>query len=151
MKNPKTPLATAGFLLSKVGQLATARFALRLAPLKIRPRHCGLLVAAAHGPASQEELSRVLGLVPSAIVGMVDDLEALSAVRRISDPKNRRRYTIELTKRGHALLAQCSELAHEVDGEILNALSSAQRASLTSLLKTVATTLGLPINLEELA
>ena len=82
-----------------------------------------------------------MGLVPSAIVSIVDDLEGLGAVRRVIDPDNRRRYSIQLTKQGQGLLARCSDAAEQVEREILAGLSPNQRATLGALLKTVGTTL----------
>jgi hypothetical protein len=90
------PSNTAGFLLSKIGKAATERFAEKIAPLGLRPKHCGVL---ALSPLSQQELARILDLVPSAIVTIVDELKALNAVERVEDPSDRRRYTIELTHR----------------------------------------------------
>jgi DNA-binding MarR family transcriptional regulator len=146
----RTPLASTGFLLSKIGQLTTERFAEKLAALELRPRHCGLLAAIAALPStSQEELSRAVGLVPSAIVGMVDDLERLGAVRRVVDADNRRRYSIELTRRGQTLLARSAQLAREVDEEILRSLGTAQRTALAGLLGTVAAALGLPAGFDK--
>ena len=140
----RTPISALGFLFSKIGQLTTARFATQVLPLGLRPRHCGLLAVAAQNPSiSQEDLSRALGLVPSGVVGIVDDLEGLGAVRRVSDPDNRRRYSIQLTKHGYALLARCSDAAEQVDQEILADLSPKQRATLASLLEIVGGTLGI--------
>ena len=145
VSSAKSLTAFPGFLLSKIGQATTERLTEKLAPLKLRPRHFGLLAMAAHGtePASQDRLSRELGTVPSAIVSIVDDLERLGAVRRVVDPENRRRNSIELTKQGQTLLARCFELARQVDDELLGGLSATQRTTLTKLLQLVGGSLGL--------
>jgi DNA-binding MarR family transcriptional regulator len=130
-----TPLGTTGFLLSKVGQLATDRFADKLRPLKLRPKHCGLLAAVANAPsASQQQLGRALELVPSAIVAMIDDLEDIGAVRRVADPDNRRKHAIVLTHHGRSLLDRATKLAEALDRELLAPLSAAERATLARLL-----------------
>lgn len=145
VSSAKSITAFPGFLLSKIGQAITERLGEKLAPLKLRPRHFGLLVTAAQSmePASQERLSRELGTVPSAIVSIVDDLERLGAVRRVVDPENRRRNSIELTKQGQTLLARCLEAARQVEDEILGELSATQRTSLTRLLQLVGGSLGI--------
>lgn len=126
---------TTGFLLSKVGQAMTADFAGRVAPLGLRPRHVGLLVAVDAAPdASQREIGEALGLVPSAIVPMVDDLEKLGALHRVVDPANRRRHTLELTPAGRTLLAQAVALAAEQDDEFLAGLDATQREALHTTL-----------------
>ncbi|WP_426592933.1 MarR family winged helix-turn-helix transcriptional regulator [Cellulomonas sp. McL0617] len=128
-------LATTGFLLSKVGQAVTADYAERVAPLGLRPRHVGLLVAVDAAPeASQREIGETLGLVPSAIVPMVDDLERLGALHRVVDPANRRRHTLALTPEGRALLAQAVAHAAAQDDDVLAGLDAAQRQALHTAL-----------------
>lgn len=139
--DPSSEPAT-GYLITKLGQAITARFTERLRGLDIRPRHFGLLVALANSPAgSQKDLGRVIGIVPSAIVLILDDLEARGAVARVIDPGNRRRFVVELTTAGRALLADASRIGAEVDDEILGALTPDERRSLhESLGRIVPTT-----------
>ena len=134
---------TVGFLLSKIGKAATERFAEKIAPLRLRPKHCGVLaLAKRHAPVSQQELGRVLDLVPSAIVTIVDELKALNAVERIEDPRDRRRYSIELTPHGEELLRSVTAFALEVDSEITAALSSSERAAFAKSLRTIGVSIG---------
>lgn len=94
-----------GDLLTKIGQLTTARCADRLAELGLRPKHFGLLPAIrSTPPGSQSELGQAMRLVPSAIVTMLDDLEKRGAVVRTADPRSRRRFIVELTAHGTELL-----------------------------------------------
>jgi DNA-binding MarR family transcriptional regulator len=138
------PSTTAGFLLSKIGKATVERFAAKIAPLGLRPKHCGVLaLAKGPSPMSQQELGQVLDLVPSAIVTIIDELKALSAVERVEDPHDRRRYTIELTPRGEDLLRSVTASAIEVDAEIMAALSSRESAALVKSLKAIAVTVGL--------
>jgi DNA-binding MarR family transcriptional regulator len=146
MKAPDTttPLLTTGFLLSKIGKEITERFAARIAPLGLRPKHCGLLAAVkAFPPMSQQELGKALGLVPSAIVTSLDELKALHAIARVEDLKDRRRYTIELTARGETLLRKATKLALDLDNEMLATLSRAERAGLTRSLQRIAGAIGI--------
>ena len=132
---------TTGFLLSMIGKEVTERFAERIAPLGLRPKHCGLLAAVkAFPPMSQQELGKALGLVPSAIVTSLDELKSLQAIARVEDLKDRRRYTIELTARGETLLRQATKLAVDIDNEMLATLSKAERAALTRSLQGIAGT-----------
>ena len=149
-RDTTTPLFTTGFLLSKIGKEITESFAARIAPLGLRPKHCGLLAAVkAFPPMSQQELGRALGLVPSAIVTSLDELKALHAIARIEDLKDRRRYTIELTARGETLLRKATNLAMEIDNEMLAALRAAERTALTRSLRRIAGAIGIiPDNLE---
>jgi DNA-binding MarR family transcriptional regulator len=142
--NANKNLFTTGFLLSKIGKSITDKFAERIASIGIRPRHCGLLATVkAYPPMSQQELGRALGLVPSAIVTMLDELKTLDAISRVEDPKDRRRYTIELTPKGETLLSKATEAAIAIDNECLAVLSKTERDVLAQSLRSVATKIGL--------
>src|SRR5680860_1915980 len=63
-----------GFLLAQLGTHRHRRFAERLAPLDLHPRHFGMLSQlAANEGQSQQALSRALGLHRSAMVALVDE------------------------------------------------------------------------------
>ncbi|WP_266256728.1 MULTISPECIES: MarR family winged helix-turn-helix transcriptional regulator [Paraburkholderia] len=131
---------TSGYMLSKLGQAVTEQFAQRLRSIGIRPKHCGLLAAIRSMPmTSQLALGQALNLVPSAIVTMIDDLEALGAINRIADETDRRRYAIELTEKGATMLQQATALAQQVDDAILDSLGKNERDVLHQLLKKLAT------------
>ena len=141
---PSTDAPPSGYLLTKIAQESAARFAERIAALDIRPKHYGLLtVVAANPSASQQQLGRLLGLVPSAIVTMIDDLEARSAVVRDHDPTNRRQFAINITPTGRALLAEATALGAQVDDEVLGGLSDSARSALHMSLVSIARRLDL--------
>lgn len=138
-------LHSAGYLLTKIGQVTTARFADLLAPLGIRPKHFGLLAAIATlPPSTQQELARALGLVASAIVEIIDDLEALAAVRRVPRPLDRRSYQIEITPAGSRLLEKALAAGDEVDRLLLDGLAPADADSFERSLVAIAARLGVP-------
>ena len=145
MDEAPKPLASTGFLLIQFAQIAAQLWNEKLKPYGIRTKHCGLLAVIAQSPgASQEQLSRSYNIVPSATVSILDDLEALGAVRRVPDPDNRRRYSIELTKSGHTLLAHCAEAARQVDDALLAPLSPSQRRALALALNWLGEGSGAP-------
>ncbi|WP_375383661.1 MarR family winged helix-turn-helix transcriptional regulator [uncultured Microbacterium sp.] len=133
-----------GYLLTKIGQVITLRFSAALEPLGIRPKHFGLMAAVASMPAStQQDLGRALGLVPSAIVEMIDDLQTLGALRRAERPNDRRSHLIELTPSGQELLAKAAEAGREVDESVLAPLSPAKREALASSVAIIGAELGI--------
>jgi len=134
----------AGFLLVQLGTHRHRRFAERLAPLDLHPRHFGMLshLAAAEGQ-SQQALSIALGLHRSAVVALVDDLEHRGLAERRRDPVDRRAYTLYLTPPGRRLLAELERAADEDEAELLTALDAAQRSQLILLLQRVAESQGL--------
>jgi DNA-binding MarR family transcriptional regulator len=134
----------AGFLLVQLGTDAHRRFAERLAPLDLHPRHFGMLshLAAAEG-GSQQALSIALGIHRSAVVALVDDLERRGLAERRRDPVDRRAYTLFLTPAGRAVLADLQRIAEQHEAELLTALDASERSQLISLLERVAESKGL--------
>lgn len=127
-----------GYIVTKLGQRVTARFADELTALGMRPRHYGALAAIATAPAgSQMELGQRLAVVPSAIVAVVDELVSLGAVERTVDATNRRRTIITTTPDGLRLLDRAAAIGRAVDEECFAALSAEERTILTSLLARV--------------
>lgn len=129
---------TVGFLLGKLGQQANVRFADRLAPLGLRPRHCAVLELLSGGPRAQLELAKAVGVTASVVVDMLDELEQLDAVRRVRDTADRRRQLIELTPTGRELRHQTLSLARQNDEELLTAISPAEAAALLRTLGRIA-------------
>lgn len=78
-------------------------------------RHFGLALVdthaisylAEHGPMSQTELARLLGLTSAGVTGLVDRLEQTGDARRAVDPQDRRRHRVELTDHAWEILAEC--------------------------------------------
>ncbi|SAL30444.1 MarR family transcriptional regulator [Caballeronia udeis] len=139
MKQASHLTNTAGYMLSKLGQAVTEEFAERLRKLGLRPRHCGLLAAIRSMPmTSQLALGRALNVVPSAIVPMIDDLEALDAIIRVPDEADRRRYAIQLTPKGAALLQQATAIALKLDDVMLDSLEKDERDTLRRLLEKLS-------------
>ncbi|WP_214413893.1 MarR family winged helix-turn-helix transcriptional regulator [Sphaerisporangium fuscum] len=127
------------FLLSKLGQAAAERFADRLAPLGLRPRHCAVLQLLEAAPLGQLALARTIGVTPSVVVDMLDELEGVGAVRRVRDTADRRRQLAEITEEGRELSRSAAEVASQVDAELLGGLTPDQKRALRQALTTVAT------------
>jgi DNA-binding MarR family transcriptional regulator len=131
------------FLLGKLGAIAGARFAEKLAAYGLKPRHCAVLELAGAAALSQLELATRIGVTPSVVVDMLDELEGLGAIRRVPQAGDRRRRVVELTVRGQELRERAGQAAHEVDAELLRDLDPAQREALRSALAQVGAARGL--------
>jgi DNA-binding MarR family transcriptional regulator len=127
-----------------VGAHAASRFAERLAPLALAPQHAGILrmLGSAAG-LSQRELAGRLGILPSRLVALVDELEEKGLVERKDDPGDRRSYALQLTDRGRATLDEIGRVAREHGDAICAALSEAEREELANLLRRLAEEQGL--------
>lgn len=128
------------FRLVRLGQVAGHRFVDLLAPLGLRPRHCAVLELLRDGPMGQLELARRVGVAPSVVVDMVDELQDLHAVTRVRDTEDRRRQFVELTAHGRGLLRRVANVARALDADLLRELDSSQCAALSAALDRVAGT-----------
>ena len=134
----------AGFLLVQLAAHRHRRFAERLAPLALHPRHFGMLSQlAVNEGQSQQALSIALGIHRSAVVALVDDLEHRALAERRRHPVDRRAYTLYLTPQGRDLLGELERIAAEDEAELLGALSASERSQLISMLQRVAESQGL--------
>src|SRR5215469_15364673 len=97
----------AAFLLAQVGAHAAAKFAERLEPLKLSPGRAGILRAIGAEPGlSQQDLADLLGMFPSRLVLVLDELEGAGLVQRRANARDRRTYALHLTGRGNEILQQ---------------------------------------------
>ncbi|MGW1894433.1 MarR family winged helix-turn-helix transcriptional regulator [Streptomyces sp. NPDC002004] len=133
------------FRLGTVGAVASDRFAGKLADRGLRPKHVGLMNALSRGAAaSQQELAALLGVAPSLVVALADQLEELGALARTRDPQDRRRQVLSLTGHGRALLRDCLAQARALDEELAAPLTPEQRRALHQALGVLAAHTGLP-------
>ncbi|WP_231961088.1 MarR family winged helix-turn-helix transcriptional regulator [Amycolatopsis thermoflava] len=79
-----------------------------------------------------------MGIDPSAVVPIVDDLARKGLVRREPHPEDRRSRRIVATEDGLARLEDLRLLARAVDDELLADLTAEERRVLLKLLQRVA-------------
>jgi DNA-binding MarR family transcriptional regulator len=132
------------FLLSQVGAHASARFAERLEPLGLKPPHAGILrvIEQADG-LSQQALGERLGMFPSRLVGVLDELEARGLAERRDSPTDRRSYALYLTEAGRKTLEEIRRVGYEHQDALCAALNEPERAQLAGLLARIAADQGL--------
>ena len=142
-RGPRRPLG-AGFLLAQVGALGARLFAARIAPLGLSPAQSGLIRMIAHEPGrSQNALAEQLGVRPSRVVVLLDELETSSLVERRRHPTDRRQRVVHLTDDGTAALAGLTRAAADHEDELCRALSPDDRRTLADLLGQIAADHGL--------
>lgn len=106
--------------------------------------YTALAVIAADAPSSQQELARLMGKAPAMCVGMLDDLEHSDLVTRGRDPKDRRRSIVTLTPKGEAMLAKADAIAADLEADIIQGLTAAERERLIGLLVGAASAAATP-------
>ncbi|MGC5036063.1 MarR family winged helix-turn-helix transcriptional regulator [Streptomyces sp. DT190] len=131
--------ADTGYLLYRLGLRSGQLFNACLQESGLRLRHYAVLrfLATTEG-ALQRELSSRLGYDPSAIVGLVDDLEKLGFAERRPSPDDRRSRIVVLTGAGRAFLRDTDEAGLRVTGELLGPLDPSERETLHALLLRIA-------------
>ncbi|HSS81545.1 MAG TPA: MarR family transcriptional regulator [Gaiellaceae bacterium] len=134
---------TAGMLLLKIGKAAERRFEKALKPLGLTPRHLGVLFEVQARPTSQQALIETIGVDPSKLVGLLNDLEADGLIVRKRDPEDRRRHIVEVSAKGSARLEDAKKIAATVEEELLAGLDDDQRTELLGLLAQVADSSGI--------
>ena len=132
------------FLLVQLGTYVARQFAEQLAPLGVEPRHVGMLTRlAANEGLSQQAVGELIGLNPTQMVFLVDDLEDRGFVERRRNPADRRSYGLFLTDSGRDMLAKVQAEARAHQAALGAPLSAAEQEELTSLLRRLAAGQGL--------
>jgi len=127
------------FLLSQLGAHATALFSERVASLDLTPPQVGFLrLVGSEAGSSQQAIASRLGMAPSRLVPLIDDMEERGLVERRSDPQDRRNHALYLTAKGGRLMGQLNEVAIAHEEAVCAGLDPKERQQLVALLQRVA-------------
>jgi DNA-binding MarR family transcriptional regulator len=140
------PSKTSGpaFLLTQVGAHAASKFSERIATIGLTPPDAGILrlLAISHG-MSQQDLSARLGIHPSRLVAILDELETHGLLERKPNAEDRRQYALHLTEKGREALVRIGQVAREHQEALLSSLTLDEREKLAELLQKIADKEGL--------
>jgi DNA-binding MarR family transcriptional regulator len=76
-----------------------------------------------------------MGIDPSTMVSLIDELESAGLAKRRPHPKDRRAREVAITPKGRRLLERARRMANHVDSEVLRGLTAAERRELLKLLR----------------
>ena len=143
-ENPVPGRRALGLLLSQLGTHAALSFGRKIAGLGISPPHFGILrwIHANEGK-NQRELSSHLGVVPSRLVVLLDELETKSLVMRERSTEDRRSQQLQLTRKGSQLLEKVERIATAHDADLGSSLTAPERETLIELCAKLAAHRGL--------
>jgi DNA-binding MarR family transcriptional regulator len=105
------------------------------------PQRLVLRIVGHHGRISAGELAEILHIHPSSLTGMLRRLEDSELIRRESDPFDRRRALIELTRRGMRLNDGRSGTIEASIAAALSKLPKDKVAGAKAVLKALAASL----------
>jgi DNA-binding MarR family transcriptional regulator len=138
------PQSSVAFLLVQLGFHIAGRFGERLKPLGLEQRYAGMLVRLAQNDGrSQQAIAELMGVNPTRMVFLTDELEKLGLVERRRNPADRRSHALHLTEAGTAMLARVREVTRAHEAAITASLTAAERDQLTALLRRLARDQGL--------
>jgi DNA-binding MarR family transcriptional regulator len=137
-------LSGPAFLLAQVGAHAASKFGERIATIGLTPPHAGIfrLLAVTQG-LSQQDLSTRLGIHPSRLVAILDELESRGLLERKPNPEDRRQYAVHLTAKGRDIFARIGQIARRHQDALCASLTEEERQKLAELLQKIAHEQGL--------
>ncbi|MCH5645015.1 MarR family winged helix-turn-helix transcriptional regulator [Gordonia sp. ABSL49_1] len=125
-----------GFLISRAGAQLVKATNRELAPLGLKVRAYSALAAVCDEPdgITQRRLASDVGLDPSQIVALVDELENRELVVRKADPDDRRNRLITATPAGRELCTRARKSSAKVAADELSHIDPAVREALRAAL-----------------
>ena len=137
------PLGVA-FLLAQLGSHAAECYGERTQVLGVTPVHSGILRLIAITPfCNQLALAKRLGVLPSRMVMLIDELSEKKLVKRRRSRKDRRHSELILTKAGERLFERLSTVAAKHEEALCAALTQDEKITLMALCQKIADQQGL--------
>jgi DNA-binding MarR family transcriptional regulator len=126
----------AGQLLFRLWRVSHTGVAAALESLGLTPALFALLnVIGAREGAIQQELGSAMGIDPSTMVSLIDQLEGAGLARRRASARDRRAREVTITPKGRRALERGRAAAAQVEDDVLRGLSAAERRRLLELLR----------------
>jgi DNA-binding MarR family transcriptional regulator len=118
----------AGYLISRLQQLAVSVFLEEMAEFDVTPKQYGTLVAIGACPGiDQAGVANRIGNDRATIGGVVDRLSSRGLIVRTDDPADRRVRKLTLTAAGARLLDEARPAMHTVQQRMLEPFSQEER------------------------
>ena len=126
----------AGQLFFRLWRASHTRIAASLESIGLTPALFGLLnLLAMRDGAIQQELGAAMGVDPSTMVSLVDELERAGLAERRPHPADRRARAVTITPKGRRLLKRGRAMAANVEDEVLRGLTKPDRRELLRLMR----------------
>ena len=133
------PGLTESFLGPRVRVLwnrLSARMLAALEPFGLKTGAFSTLALIAANPGcSQTELARTLGMDKSAVVPIIDELEAKGLAQRVRSPEDRRRHALAVTEAAQAVIEEMNAAVTFVGRPIREAMTPEEYRTLLDLLE----------------
>jgi DNA-binding MarR family transcriptional regulator len=131
----------AGQLFFRLWRASHTRIAEALESIGLTPALFGILnFLGARDAAIQQEIAAAMGIDPSTLVSLIDELEGAGLAKRRPHPTDRRARVVAITPKGRRRLDQARGMASAVEGEVLQGLTDTERRQLLTLLRRALST-----------
>ena len=126
----------AGQLFFRLWRSSHTRTAQELGSIGLTPALFAVLnVIGARDGSIQQQLSSDMGIDPSAMVKLINQLEEAGLAKRQRRPNDRRAWEVVITPKGRRTLERARGLGSKVEDEVLGGLTAADRRRLMTLLR----------------
>jgi DNA-binding MarR family transcriptional regulator len=126
----------AGQLFFRLWRASHTRTAETLQSIGLTPALFALLnVLGAREGVIQQQLSADMGIDPSAMVKLINELEGAGLAERRRRPGDRRAWEVTITPKGRRTLERARRSIVQVEDEVLGGLTAADRRQLLTLLR----------------
>jgi DNA-binding MarR family transcriptional regulator len=126
----------AGQLFFRLWRASHTSTADALTSLGLTPALCAVLnVLGPREGTIQQQLSSDMGIDPSAMVKLINELEDAGLAERRRRPGDRRAWEVAITPKGRRTLHRARRLVAQVEDNVLGGLTSADRRQLLKLLR----------------
>jgi DNA-binding MarR family transcriptional regulator len=126
----------AGQLFFRLWRASHTRIAEGLESIGLTPALFGVLnVLGVRKGAIQQEIGSAMGIDPSTMVSLIDELETAGLAKRRPHLRDRRAREVAITPKGRRLLERGRQMALGVEDEVLRGLTSDERRELLRLLR----------------
>ncbi len=126
----------AGQLFFRLWRASHTRTADALSSLGLTPALFAVLnVLGAREGTIQQQLSSEMGIDPSAMVKLIDEIEGAGLADRRRRPNDRRAWEVTITAKGRRTLQRARRLVSQVEDEVLGGLTATDRRQLLTLLR----------------
>jgi MarR family transcriptional regulator, lower aerobic nicotinate degradation pathway regulator len=129
-----------GQLFFRLWRASHTRTADALTSVGLTPALFAVLnVLGAREATIQQQLSSDMGIDPSAMVKLINELEDAGLADRRRRPNDRRAWEVTITPKGRRTLQRARRLASQVEDEVLGGLTATDRRQLLTLLRRALT------------
>ena len=126
----------AGQLFFRLWRASHTRTVQELGSIGLTPARFAVLnVLGARDGTIQQQLSADMGIDPSAMVKLINELEEAGLAERRRRPNDRRAWEVTITPKGRRTLQRAKRLASDVEDEVLAGLTATDRRQLMTLLR----------------